>query len=76
VLLNLTDSSYYVLNETASLAFKAILEGRSGEQIAAAVSAQYDCSPEQAAADIAETIDYLTREGLLNQPVGTCAPCN
>jgi len=67
VLLNLTDSSYYVLNETASLAFKALLEGKTSQQIAESFSAEYDCSVDRAAADVAETVDYLTKEGLLKK---------
>ena len=65
VLLNLTDSSYYVLNETASVAFKAVLAGKAGQQIAEKLVLEYDCSAEQAIADVAETLEYLTKEGLL-----------
>jgi hypothetical protein len=65
VLLNLVDSSYYVLNETASLAFRAVLGGKTSQQIAASFSEEYDCSADQAAADVAETIEYLEKEGLL-----------
>jgi hypothetical protein len=65
VLLNLTDSSYYVLNETASVAFKAVLDGKTSEQLAASFAEEYDCSAGQAGADVAETLEYLVREGLL-----------
>jgi hypothetical protein len=65
VLLNLVDSSYYVLNETASLAFRAVLDGKTSQQIAASFAGEYDCSADQASADVAETLDYLTKEGLL-----------
>jgi hypothetical protein len=65
VLLNLTDSAYYVLNETASLAFRGVLDGQSTEQIAASFSEEYDCSPKEAMADIAGIMQYLTEEKLL-----------
>jgi hypothetical protein len=65
VLLKLTDSSYYVLNETASLAFRAVLDGKTPDQVAAMFTEEYDCAADKAAADVAETVEYLTREGLL-----------
>ena len=65
VLLNLVDSTYYVLNETASLAFRGILDARTNQQIAESFVAEYDCSAEQAATDVEETLDYLVKEGLL-----------
>ncbi|MGD0800628.1 MAG: PqqD family protein [Terracidiphilus sp.] len=65
VLLNLTDSNYYVLNETASLAFRGVLERQSTEQIAKNFSQEYDCSPDQAKADVEEIMQYLTGEKLL-----------
>lgn len=65
VLLNLVDSSYYVLNETASRAFRAVLDGKTTQQIAASFAEEYDCSSAQAATDVAETLEYLTQEGLL-----------
>lgn len=65
VLLNLVDSTYYVLNESASLAFRGILEARTKQEIAESFVAEYDCSVEQAAADVEETMDYLVKEGLL-----------
>jgi hypothetical protein len=65
VLLNLVDSTYYVLNESASLAFRGILEARTKQEIAESFVAEYDCSVDQAAADVEETMDYLVKEGLL-----------
>ena len=65
VLLNLVDSSYYVLNETASLAFRAVLDGKTSTQIAERFAAEYDCSALQASADVEETLGYLAAEGLL-----------
>ena len=65
VLLNLTDSAYYVLNETASLAFRGVLDGQTTEEIAAKFSGEYDCSPEEAMADVAEIMQFLTQERLL-----------
>jgi len=65
VLLNLVDSSYYLLNETASLAFRAVLDGKTSQQIAESFAEEYDCSADQAAADVAETLEYLTNQGLL-----------
>lgn len=65
VLLNLVDASYYVLNETASLAFRGILDGMTDQQIAESFLKEYDCSADQATADVSETLDYLMKEGLL-----------
>jgi hypothetical protein len=65
VLLNLVDASYYVLNETASLAFRGILDGLTSQQIAESLAEEYDCPADQASADVAETLDYLMKEGLL-----------
>ena len=65
VLLNLSDSTYYVLNETAALAFRGVLDGRTDQEIAESFVEEYGCSADQAIADIGETFDYLLREGLL-----------
>jgi hypothetical protein len=65
VLLNLTDSSYYVLNETASLAFQGMRAGRSNRRIAESFVEEYDCTADQAVADVEEVYEYLIREGLL-----------
>jgi len=65
VLLNLTDSAYYVLNETASLAFRGVLDGQSTNEIATVFSGEFECSPEEAVADIEEILRYLTEEKLL-----------
>jgi hypothetical protein len=67
VLLNLVDSTYYVLNETASLAFRGVLEGRTDEEIAESFVGEYDCSADQAATDVGETLAYLVKEGLLKE---------
>jgi hypothetical protein len=65
VVLNLTDSTYYVLNETASVIFRSIAEKKTPEEIAAAFLAEFDCTEDQARADIAETIAYLDTERLV-----------
>ena len=65
VVLNLTDSTYYVLNETASAIFRSIVEKKSPEEIAAEILAGFDCTADQAQADIAETIAYLETERLV-----------
>ena len=70
VLLNLSDSSYYVLNETASLAFRAMLAGKTSQQIAASFAEEYDCLADQAATDVSETLEYLRNEGLLKAADG------
>ena len=69
-LLNLADSSYYVLNETASLAFRAVLDGKTSQQIAAGFAAEYECLADQAATDVSETLEYLRNEGLLKAADG------
>jgi hypothetical protein len=65
VLLNLVDSTYYVLNETASSFFRGVLDGRTDQQIAERLVEEYECSIVQAFADVEETRDYLTKEGVL-----------
>lgn len=65
VLLNLVDSSYFVLNETASLVFRGMLEGRTDQQIAENLAEEYECTLAQASADVEETRDNLTKEGVL-----------
>jgi hypothetical protein len=67
VLLNLTDSAYYVLNESASIAFRGVLDGQSTEQIATNFSKEFDCTPTQALADVAEIMQYLAEEKLLKE---------
>ncbi|MGA3162043.1 MAG: PqqD family protein [Terracidiphilus sp.] len=67
VLLNLTDSTYYVLNETASAAFRGVLEGQSTEQIATSFSKEFDCNTKQAMADVEEIMQYLAGEKLLKE---------
>jgi hypothetical protein len=65
VLLNLVDSTYYVLNETASLAFQGIRDGRSNQQLAESFVQEYDCPADQAAADVETVLEYLSKEGLI-----------
>jgi hypothetical protein len=65
VLLNLTDSAYYVLNETASLAFRGVLDGQSTGAIAETFSGEFECTPEEAMTDVEGIMQYLTEEKLL-----------
>jgi hypothetical protein len=65
VLLNLTDSTYYVLNETASVVFKGLLNGWEHPGIAEKLVDAYDCAMDQAKADVTEIVDYLRKENLL-----------
>jgi len=65
VLLNLTDSNYYVLNETATVVFRGMLNGETAEQIAASLCEEYACSYEQAFADVTGVFQYLAQEKLL-----------
>ena len=65
VLLNLTDSNYYVLNETATFVFRGMLDGKATEQIAAGLCEEYSCSYEQAFADVTEVLQFLAQEKLL-----------
>src|SRR5271157_643493 len=65
VLLNLVDSTYYVLNETASSVFRGVLDGRTDRQIAEGLAEEYECSVAQALADVQEARDHLTKEGVL-----------
>ncbi len=65
VLLNLTDSTYYVLNETASVVFQGILDGEEYPQIAERLASAYDCTVDQAQADVVEVTEYWRSEHLL-----------
>ena len=65
VLLNLADSTYYVLNETASSLFHGVQEGKSDRQIAEGLAEEFDCSVAQAFADVGEAREYLVNEGVL-----------
>jgi len=65
VLLNLADSTYFVLNETASHVWRGILRGETDEQLRQGLTEQFDCTPAQAGADFKELIAYMEGEGML-----------
>ncbi len=65
VLLNLKDGNYFTLNPTASLIWEELSGDRSIDEAIMAICAAYECSEKQAAADIRDTVAFLTREGLI-----------
>lgn len=59
----------YNLNRTASLIFDAAGDGLSAEEIATRLSAEFDISSPEAAADVRAALSELTAIGAL-RPVG------
>lgn len=53
------------LNDTAALIFEQLQAGKSVEQAAAALVAEYDVTPEKALADVQKTIDSLREAGVV-----------
>lgn len=66
VLLKLTTGNYYTLNESASLIWRAILEGKSESEILMRILTEYDCEEKKAKDDMAEQIAFLLSEELIS----------
>lgn len=54
------------LNDTAALIFEQLQAGKTAEEAAAALVAEYDVSPEKAFADVQKTIDLLREAGVVD----------
>jgi hypothetical protein len=65
VLLNLSDKSYYRLNETAAAVWSGFEKGESREQILQSLVDQYDIAAEQAESDVNRVIDDMKARKLL-----------
>ena len=53
------------LNDTAALIFEQLQAGKSAEEAAAALMAEYDVTPEKALAAVQETIESLREAGVM-----------
>ena len=54
------------LNDTAALIFEQLQAGKTIEETAAALVAEYDVTPEKALADVQKTIDSLREAGVVD----------
>ena len=54
------------LNDTAALIFEQLQAGKTAEEAAAALVAEYDVTPEKALADVQKTIDLLREAGVVD----------
>ena len=55
-----------VLNDTGALIYGQLQAGKTDEETAAALVAEYDVSPEKALADVQKTIEALREAGVMN----------
>jgi hypothetical protein len=67
VLLNLTTGNYYTLNQSATLIWQAIMDGKSDAEILSQLLDKYDCEEEKAKRDLTERISFLLTEGLIRE---------
>ncbi len=65
VILNLSEGTYYTLNEEASVIWKGLMDNLSMENIVENLLTEFDCTHDQAAADVQEYIDSCLDEGVL-----------
>jgi Coenzyme PQQ synthesis protein D (PqqD) len=65
VLVDLETKQYYQLNETASVVWRGLAEGRSPAAIAEQMTATYDLSSAQALASVARAIQELRARRLV-----------
>lgn len=64
VLLHLRSQRYYSLNESGSRIWRLMAEGKTTQEIAAKLLAEYDVSPEAVADEISLLLEELVEEGL------------
>ena len=55
-----------VLNDTGALIYEQLQAGKTAEEAAAALVAEYDVTPEKALADVQKTIDLLREAGVVD----------
>ena len=65
VLLNLSDKSYYRLNETAAFVWSKIEAGNDRNSILNSLLETYDVGPEEAERELTRVLDELTSRGLV-----------
>ena len=53
------------LNDTAALIFEQLQAGKTAEEAAAVLTAEYDVTPEKALADVQKTINSLREAGVM-----------
>ena len=54
------------MNDTAVLIFEQLQDGKTAEEAAAALTAEYDVTPEKALASVQKTIDSLREAGVVS----------
>ena len=65
VLLDLRNSNYFTLNETATFLWRGIIVGKPETDLLAELVGEYGCDRGQAQTDLQESLDYLMDEELL-----------
>jgi len=65
VLVDLNTKRYYQLNETATVIWRALSDGRSKEDIVSSLTSVYDVTEEDAAKNIDRVLDHLKAHRLL-----------
>jgi hypothetical protein len=73
VLLNVKNGNYYTLNPTASDIWNHIIEKKHRNEMISSLCENYDCTSEQAEADVDKTITFLVDEGLLEDQISSKA---
>ncbi len=67
VLMNIEARAYHKLNETGTLVWRALEEGRSREEIIRELTTCYEVTPEEAGADLEQMLSNLEAHGLLQR---------
>ena len=65
VLLDIKNSNYYTLNETAAFIWECLKERKSKAQILKSMIENYSCDESQLENDLNEQLNYLLSEGLI-----------
>ena len=65
VLVDLNTKQYFQLNETASLIWRGLAAGKSVDDIATAMTASYDVTPEHARASVETAVRRFTAHHLV-----------
>ena len=67
VLVNLQTGFYYTLNETATFVFQRLQDGKEPPVIVHEMAERFDVAEDTARVDLAECIDTLVEEKLLDE---------
>jgi hypothetical protein len=67
VMLTVADSKLHRLNESATRVWQGVEVGRSLEEIAAGLAAEFAVAPEEARADVAALLAELERRGIVER---------